>query len=414
MFLLNRRRFLRYSAASLLAAPFTRLLTHPARAAVPTGSARRLLVIFTPNGTIHNQWRPSGGGADFSFGAGTILEPLSDLRDELLVLDGLDFADATNHEGGMAAMLTGGGDTSIDQTIAAAIGGETRFRSLELGVQANIWGGTVQTRMSYNGGSYVTPDDDPLNVWSRLFGDLGDEVLLGRRQSVLDIANAELSDLQSRLGAAEQIRLEAHLESLRAVEQSLSGGGFCESPDAPSDLSATDNDNFPFLAQAQLNLAVQALTCGVTNVASVQLSHTVSPTVFSWLGESDSHHTLSHTDDSNASGVASFVACERWFAEKVAQTIANLAAQSDPETGESMLESTLVLWAREMGDGRLHVCEDVPWVLAGSAGGFFTPGRYLSLGGATHDQVLTSICNAFGLTNTRFGAGTAGALEVLR
>jgi len=79
-----------------------------------------------------------------------------------------------------------------------------------------------------------------------------------------------------------------------------------------------------------------------------------------------------------------------------------------------MLDTTLVLWAKELGDGRAHTCVDVPWILAGNAGGFFRTGRYLSLGGATHDQVLTSVCNAFGLENETFGNGTAGPLEVLR
>ncbi len=149
-------------------------------------------------------------------------------------------------------------------------------------------------------------------------------------------------------------------------------------------------------------------------MVSVQLSHTVSTTAFTWIGETDQHHTLSHMDDGNTSGVASFVACERWFAAQLAYVLEQLQAMEDPETGAPMLDTTLVLWAKELGDGRMHTCTDVPWVIAGNAGGFFTTGRYLSLGGATHDGVLTSICNAFGLADQSFGAGTAGPLEDLR
>lgn len=413
MILLNRRRFVRYSAASLLAAPFCRMLTRPARAGVQTGSAKRLLIFFTPNGTVHDHWRPSGGELDFSLADSPILSPLAPYREELLVLDGIDFEGVSNHEGGMAAMLTAGGPDSIDQHIAAAIGGSSRFQSLELSALTSAWGGSSQTRMSYQGGSIVTPDDNPRNVWSRMFGDLGDETLLDRRLSVLDIANAELADLRSRLGAAEQIRLEQHLDGLRAVERSLSGGGTCESPDAPGDFSYVDNDAFPDLAAAQIQLAVQALACGVTNVASVQLSHTVSPTVFTWLGMGESHHTLSHYADSDTSGVGNFVACEKWFAERFAELLDALLVHTDPETGAPLLDDTVVLWVKELGDPRMHVCTDVPWIIAGG-GGFFTTGRYLSLGGTYHDGVLTSICNAFGLDDTRFGSGSTGPLEVLR
>jgi len=404
----TRRRFLRFGAASLLAAPFCDQLIRPARAAPAPAPTKRLLVFFSPNGTIHNQWRPTS--SDLDLAPGSILEPLADYRDDLLVLDGITFHDADNHEGGMAAMLTAGTGTSLDQHVADALASDHRFRSLELGVQTSAWGGNVQTRMSYRDGAYVTPDDDPQSVWRRLFGDLGDESLLQRRQSVIDLASAELDDLHARLGAAERARLDRHLESLREVERGLQGDGRCEDTPSPDDITASDvynNDAFPDIAAAQIDLAVQALACGVTPVASVQLSHTVSPAVFTWLGVSDSHHTLSHIDDGNTSGVADFVTCERWISAQVASAISQLGAMEDPDGG-SLLDSTVVLWVKEMGDGRAHVCTDVPWLIAG--GGFDT-GRYLSLGGVSHGDVLDSVRAALGLTGAHYGAG---ALEVLR
>ena len=53
-------------------------------------------------------------------------------------------------------------------------------------------------------------------------------------------------------------------------------------------------------------------------------------------------------------------------------------------------------------------------MIAGNAGGFFSTGRYLNLGGATQDGVLTSITNAFGLELESFGTGTHGPVGVLR
>lgn len=407
----SRRQLLRLGAASLIASPFYRLL-EPSYAASGSGPSR-LLLFFTPNGTVHEHWRPEGSESNYSFRSGSILEPLQGLESDLLVLDGMDFCTGDNHEGGMAAMLTAGGNTSIDQVIADAIGGGTRFSSLELGALTSAWGGSTQTRMCYRDGSFITPDDNPTNVWKRLYGDLGDESLLTRRQSVLDLATTELNDLHVRLGHGERIRLEAHLESLRDVERSLSGGGDCESPLSPGSISATDNDAFPDIARAQIDLAVQSLACDITRVASVQLSHTVSPVVFTWLNETDGHHTLSHADDTNTAGINSFINCERWFAEQFAYMVNTLKGMTDPVTGESMLSSTLVLWVKELGDGRMHTCTDVPWIIAGDAGGYFSPGRYLQLG-TTHDAVLTSVCNAFGLTNTSFGIGSAPAAGALR
>src|SRR5207244_404662 len=125
------------------------------------------------------------------------------------------------------------------------------------------------------------------------------------------------------------------------------------------------------------------LACGLTKVASIQWAHTVSPHVFTWAGVSQGHHDLSHSDDSNAAGVAAFVAAERWFAEQFVYLISQLKALPEPGGGAgSMLDNTLVVWCKELGDSRLHDGKSVPFVLAGKAGGFVRPGRFLDFKGA--------------------------------
>ena len=412
----SRRSFTAGLGAALLAAPFVGLLTRAGRAHAATGrTAKRLVVFFTPNGTVPARWRPSGTETAWSLPAGSILEPLAPHKDKLIVIDGLRFVGADNHEGGMAAMLTGKGGAghesrgmSVDQFVAAAIGGATRLRSLEVGVQTSAWGGSTQTRMSYTGpGQYAPPDDRPRGVFSRLYGGAapgGADAALARRRSVLDAVKGDLSDLRGRLGGEEQQVLDQHLTSLRELERGL-GGGTCSGGTAPADLAVYDNASFPAIGKAQMDLLVSALACGATNVASIQWAHTVAPHVFSWLGLSDGHHSLSHMDDSNTAGVAAFVKAERWFSEQFGYLLGKLAATADP-AGGTLLDSTLVVWCKEMGDARAHVCTDVPFVLAG--GGAFTPGRYLKTGGTAHARLLVSICHALGLTNTTFGDPAAG------
>jgi hypothetical protein len=425
---LQRRAFLRATGLSLVAAPFLKLLGRPARADTGASpSAKRLLVLFTPNGTVPSFWRPAGGEFDFTFPAGTVLEALTPYRDQLLVLNGMNFYESSNHAPGMVAMLTNNGTASsetagmsLDQYVASRIGTSSRFASLELGVQTSLWGGTDQTRMSYSGpGSMVTPDDSPASVYARLYGDLvgspeAAAALLARRQSVLDLLTGEIGSLQNRLGSVEKAKLEVHLESLRSVERALSGTGACDPPVLPSIPSFMDNAAFPDVTQAQLELAVQALACDATRVASVQMSHTVSTTVHTWAGASDQHHSLSHSDDSDTSGVAAFLACERWFADQIAYVLGRLSELPSADGTGTLLDDTLVLWCKELGDSRLHVCTDVPWVIAGG-GGFFTTGRYLDLGGMNHAQVMVSICRALGLDNETFGdpAAGSGVAEVL-
>jgi hypothetical protein len=231
--------------------------------------------------------------------------------------------------------------------------------------------------------------------------------VLLRRKSVLDLVKQDLEGLKPRLGSLEQQKLEAHLDSIRKLELGLTGSGAvkgCGKPAAPA-VDAQDGPSFPAVGALQMDLLVTALACGMTRVASLQWSHTVGPHVFSWLGLSEGHHALSHIDDSNAAGVEHFVKAERWFSEQFASLVDRLKKTPDP-AGGSLLDSTLVVWAKEMGDGRLHDCFSVPFVLAG--GGVFKPGRYLQLGGVPHQKLLVSICQAMGLSNQTFGDATKG------
>lgn len=425
---MDRRQFLGAAGAALVAAPFVSLLS-PRTARAAGKAADRLIIFFSPNGTVHKFWRPTGGGAQFSFAPGTILEALTPHIADLVVCEGIDFIGVDNHEPGMANMLTGGGSAqsvgggaSVDQYIASQIGQETRFPSLEFGVQTSAWGGNRQTRMSYSGpGVYVTPEDNPVNAWKRLFGAVAmqgggmDKVML-RRKSILDLVRSEIGDLKGRVGTAERPKLDQHLDALRKTEQGLSGGVMgCTAPGSPSGMDVYNYANLPAVGKAQLELMVTALACGLTKVASIQFAHTVAPQVLSWdpVNAHEGHHDLSHKDDSDVAGVQAFVRTERWFCEQFAYLLTLLKKTADPVRGGTLFDSSLVLWAKEMGDSRLHICKSVPFVLSGGANGWLKRGQYLKFTGAPHQKLLTSVCQGMGLSNQSFGdAGKGmGALD---
>ncbi len=413
------RRALLGGGAALLAAPWLRLLGAPARAATLDGP-RRLVVFFSPNGTVPALWRPGQrGGLDLA--ASAMLGPLAGWEDRILAVDGLSFAGASSHGQGLAAMLTNGGgaDTetggrSLDQVVAETLGVATRLPSLELGVQTSAWGGTEETRMCYAGPDRrVSPDDDPLGAWDRLFGDLvGDPAqvaaLRARRASVLDLNRAQLQDLSGRLGTTERQKLDVHLDALDQLARNLDPIEGCEPPEAPALVDLDDNDSFPDLVDQQLDVATAALSCDLTRVVTLQLSHTVSPTVFRWLGHKQSHHDLSHSPDSDTRGLDAFVDAEQWYAGRFAALLERLDSLPDPETGGSLLDGTVVVWAKELGDARTHVCEGVPWLLAGG-GGAFPTGQLLDADGAGHGQLLVSLARMLGVPLDSFGDPASGA-----
>lgn len=385
-----------------------------ARAQMSRPAGSRLIVFFTPNGTVPARWRPTGTETAFSFGAGTVLEPLAALRDKLVVIDELDFFGADNHEGGMAAMLTGtegsSGESrgmSLDQFVATRLNAPTRFRSIELGVATSAWGSSRQTRMSYAGpGALVSPDDDPSAVARRVFnvGASAGTNRLDRKKAILRLNRGQLDRVKAIAPETEHAKLDAHKSALDTLESRLAAPtGMCGVPAIPMGLRPQQNDAFPQVGALQMDLLVAALACDATKVISLQWSHTVSPIVPTWLSLSEAHHELSHMADSNTAGVDRFIAAERWFAQQFATLVSKLEATPDPSGGGSLFDTSLVLWCKEMGDSRAHVCRNVPMVLTGRANGALRLGRYLRVAGEPHQKLLVSLSHLMGLDNETFG-----------
>ena len=98
------------------------------------------------------------------------------------------------------------------------IGTTTKFRSLELGVQAT-GSGTVWGYTSYRGANQpLPPDNNPANVFNRVFGQLRRPTpatllrIQNERKSVLDAVKRELRQLNPKLGVVDKAKLDEHLD----------------------------------------------------------------------------------------------------------------------------------------------------------------------------------------------------------
>ncbi len=193
---IDRRTLLRGAGRTALALPLLEaMLPRRANAAEPR---KRFVVIYTPGGTVRDQWVPTGTEQNFTLSP--ILKPLNALKSKLTVLDGIDLKVTEQgyghpHTRGMAALLTGmptnqgnyetcGGKSgfasgvSIDQLIAAKISAGLKFRSLQLAVRwpSFFYGGasiSPTNVLCYEGDNRpLPPATDPKNVWKTLFSDL--------------------------------------------------------------------------------------------------------------------------------------------------------------------------------------------------------------------------------------------------
>jgi len=133
-------------------------------------------------------------------------------------------------------------------------------------------------------------------------------------------------------------------------------------------------------------------------------------------------HGLAH-DWSNANSRRMLKGINAWIASEV---FAKLLAKLDiPEMGgTTYLDNSLVYWGNELGFN--HIGYSVPCLLAGSAGGYIKPGRYLDyidwngrsyfsqedgcvIKGIPHNRFLVTVLQAMGLSPADYErSGQAG------
>jgi hypothetical protein len=414
-------------------------------------ASKRFIGIFSANGTIGSAFFPASGASDAALTTlPAILAPLEDYKDKLLVLKGVHMnstvedelgVTSTNKPGGPhmkgpGAMLTGGSlmagsftgaggpagwadRMSVDQAIANRIGGDSRFPSLEFGVR--IEGQEPLRVISYRGANQPNiAVDDPMQMYNRIFEDfeLSDAERAQRladQESVLDFLKDDIARLQTRVTAEDRARLDAHLGGIRNIEQRLhSAQGACEAPVMPGGFDTRAMENFPMVGKLQLDLMLLAHRCEMTRVSTFMWANADSWQYYPWIGVNEEHHELSHAGDEDTAARDKLIAINTWHADQLKYLLDGLAAADEPD-GTSLLDNTLVLWGNELGAGNSHSYKDIPWLLAGGAGGALRMGRALQFVDRPHNDLLVSVCNAMGMDDvTTFGIPgvCTGALDL--
>jgi hypothetical protein len=152
-----------------------------------------------------------------------------------------------------------------------------------------------------------------------------------------------------------------------------------------------DSATFPDDTAAMIDLTAHALACDLTRVASIQLSRGFSEIRHEWHGHTQGHHTISHLDGDNT---AELLAIDQWYAARFVDLLR--ALDSIQEGDGTLLDNTLVVWGREMGQTN-HRMSPWPGIFAGGARGGLTTGRYLNFDNEPHAKALVSIAQIMGL-----------------
>lgn len=428
---MTRRQFTSTLASAALLAP----LMHIRSARAASSPINKLLIL----GTI-SPVRPNWNLADpnsFLFGAA-----MSAIKDKTILLDGLPQNDPTanhGHPGALTGMGFGQATNSFDVAIARGMGGSYAIPNLVLGAGGKAGDSTY----FWQDKTQVTPISDPNTAFKLAFGSNGSTTSampstgggnasgldpatqMRRRTAILDLLADDITALEAQnLNDADQAKMIAHRQSAEQLRSRLAGSsssgnggnGGSGSTCSPA-LGQFDPSNFSNENATLLQIGTEALICGVTPVVAVAFGTQQGYTATSYdpagpTFNGDTHNTFVHGGGPNPFNAP----YETWCAAQFANAV-NSLAKAPGSAGGTMLDETIVLWTRDMGDGLAHNSQKMPYVIAGGKSyfGYSASGHVLdlsaSLQGRTHEGLLRTIAAAMGVTQLAgFGANLSAAL----
>jgi hypothetical protein len=383
--------------------------TTPGGTVGPDGFPKRFICVVMTNGIYQKSWWQPSNGTDLTTGTLLpIMAPLTPFRNKLLIPHNISIQNVFNSNNygghfGFTCILTGtqkGTSASIDTLIAQATPNLPN-------AQLNLGCRTSNSHLSYKaGGIGNTPNSSPKNVFNQLFAGANLNPaqisnVQARRKSILDLVTTQLTAFQGVVGTDDKIKIQSHLAAIRDIEDSLSGQtttAGCTTPVVDTTPDFTTTANYPKLVAAQMQLAAAAVTCGISNAVTIELVDDGggNSLTFPWLNVSQSnYHAIAHL---GAGAAADKTVIDTWFYQWLAT---NLLAPLDAavEGSGTALDNSCVLVANDMQEGNTHYDKNVPWLIAGSCGGFFKTGRVVELNNAPNNQLLTTILHAMGQTS---------------
>jgi hypothetical protein len=446
----SRRTFLRGTGAAI-ALPWLEAMSHAGTVsqAITQRPPVRFACLYFPNGAWMKNWTPATAGADYELPFS--LTPLAPVKDDVLVLSGLDkhnshegdghYAKTANFLTGLHVNKTTGrdisaGGISMDQIAAQKIGVRTPLPSLELGIDPIVSG--VDTNVGYTRlyASYiawrapnvpVAREINPRAVYERLFGEKDAQGhpkstrVSDDDQSLLDAVLDDARDVRRRLGRDDQVKMDEYLESVRSVERQIDFGARQDPrhwhPDSkPAAMPAPDAKipgDFQQHIELMLDLIVLAFWTDQTRIATFMFANDVSNRSFSTHieGLSGGHHQLSHHEN-KAEKQQQYSKINQWHVSQFTRMLQKMRAVKE-STG-TLLDNSMILMGSGMSDGNRHDPANLPILLGGRGGATIDTGRHIACSqGTPLCNLHLSLLDRMGVNIQRFGDSTSrlGSLD---
>jgi hypothetical protein len=316
------------------------------------------------------------------------------------------------------------GAVSMDQRLARHLEEETYLPSLVLGCEQPV-SGFHESQYSMVYASHISWQSPNSPIPIELHPSLAFDSLFGAptnklQGSILDQVREQASAIRRRVSAADQVKIDEYLTSVRETEQRLrklekQAQADARTPAAtPAEAGrpaitgpaggaqrppAGQPADFREYARLMCDIIALAFESDRTRVATLLMSRDLSGQVYPFLDIRDDHHSYSHSNEGRE--YAAIVKCH---VEQYARLVKRL---SESREGDStVLDNSCLMFVSEHWDA--HNSNQVPVVLAGGLGGELRTGRSLDYMKAGNDKrklcsLYLSLMDRMGLELPDFG-----------
>ncbi len=309
-------------------------------------------------------------------------------------------------------------DASFDTKVADALGGATRYRTVDIDASLSRAPVSYSTR---SGKTFASPEVNPLGLYTRLFGagfqdpnsdNWQPDPALMLRQSVLSAVKEQRQALMSQVGQADRIKLDQYFTSVRDAENQLAvqlqkpeRREACSPPSKPDELprgASVDvvNANTRMMAK----LLAMGLACDQTRVFN--FVHTSGASETYMAGHSKIYHQITHDEPTDAK--LGYQPETSRLAEQVMEGFGAFLEELNaiPEGAGTLLDNTLVMAFSDTGYAKIHSIDNIPMFLAGGAGGAHRAGQHIHLPGEPVTRVSLTAMQLVGAPVGDFGQGS--------
>jgi hypothetical protein len=319
------------------------------------------------------------------------------------------------------AAPTGRGDLiypSLDVVIADAIGGATRFPTLDAAAASS----PRDTYSFRNGDAMNPPSTTVAQLYQKVFGaefqdpnapEFTPSTDLMVQKSVLSGVADQGAALKKQLGAADRTKLDQYFTSVRELEQRLAlqlqkppPAPACKVPGQLKSESAagTETEAVASRHKAMADIMAMAVACNQTRVFNMVYSN--SGLGLTKKGLDKSHHTVTHEEMLDPA--LGYQPTSYWFVAKAMESFAYFvqALASVPEGDGTLLDNVVVYAHSDSELAKVHSINGIPMMTAGRAGGRLKTGIHVDGKGEAGTQLGYTLMRVMGLNLTEWGKGS--------